>query len=118
MKGETLKSTLKGYGISNKELAKIMGLSEANLSQMLSKDDVRTGLVERISEVTGIPLAIFYGLPTATMSVNENQVAINNSQVNSAKLIDEVAAQRRLTETAMEQNSRLLRIIENMQLKH
>ena len=120
MKGESIKAVLKQYNISNNELAAKMGMTPQNLSQLLSKDDVKSGTLERISQASGISIAVLYGEPTQAATVsgdNSTAVAGNGNQVNAGKLIDEVAAQRRLTEAALVQNDKLIAIIETITKK-
>lgn len=61
MRGKDIKDILTQNGIVQAELAKILGLSAANLNNMLAKDDVRTGLLESIAQATNIPISVFYG---------------------------------------------------------
>lgn len=119
MKGEKIKEILREKGISQNQIARMIGESSQNFSAALAKDDVRTGLVEKIAEVTGIPLAAFYGdVQVATASGAGSQaVAGNNNHVETqtGRFLDELAAQRRMTETSQSQVDRLLTIIENLQ---
>jgi BarA-like signal transduction histidine kinase len=48
---------------------------------MLSKDDVRTGLLESIAEAANIPISVFYG-DSYKVTGNNNATAINNSVAN------------------------------------
>lgn len=61
MKGIEIKEFLRTRGWSVAKIAELIGESRQNLSNMLGKDDVRTGLIERIAAVTGIPVLEFYG---------------------------------------------------------
>ena len=120
MKGESIKAVLKQYNISNNELAAKMGMTPQNLSQLLSKDDVKSGTLERISTAIGRDMSMFYPLPSQSATItgdNSTAVAGNGNQVNAGKLIDEVAAQRRLTEAALVQNDKLIAIIETITKK-
>ncbi len=60
MRGEDVKKILKANGVTHKMLADSFGTSVQNIGALLSKDDVRTGLLEDISRVTGIPLTDFF----------------------------------------------------------
>lgn len=62
MNGLRVKELIAKKGLSITEVAKKLEMSNQNLFNILSRDDVRTGLVERISEVTGISLAELYGI--------------------------------------------------------
>ena len=59
MSGEEVKRILAAHGITQRELAASLGTSPQNIGSQLSKEDVRTGLLEDISRVTGIPLQDF-----------------------------------------------------------
>lgn len=61
MRGKEIKDILAQKGISQADIAKILGISAANLNNMLSKDDVRTGLLESIASAANIPISVFYG---------------------------------------------------------
>lgn len=61
MKGEQIKQVLIDNKHQMKDIAEKMGTSLSNLSAGLSKSDVRTGLLEKIAEAAGLPIAAFYG---------------------------------------------------------
>lgn len=61
MKGEDLKKIILAEGYSVAEMARCIGTSQQNLTCALSKGDVRTGLLEKISEVMGHPIEFFFG---------------------------------------------------------
>ena len=86
MKGSIIKEVLRLNKCQMKMVAEKMGTSLSNLSAGLSKDDVRTGLLEDIAEAAGIPISAFYGesygtIQTATGN-NNTQVAGNSNTVN------------------------------------
>lgn len=61
MNGEHVKKKLAASGHNIAEVAKILGMSRQNLSQSLSSQDVKTGLVEKISNALGLPVSYFFG---------------------------------------------------------
>lgn len=61
MKGEQIKQVLIDNKHQMKDIAEKMGTSLSNLSAGLSKSDVKTGLLEKIAEAAGLPIAAFYG---------------------------------------------------------
>ncbi len=61
MKGVELKIFLAGKGITVTSIAKMIGESQSNMSSLLSVADIKTGLIERISVATGIPISEFFG---------------------------------------------------------
>lgn len=61
MTGETIKKVLADNKRQMKDIAELLGTSLSNLSAGLSKSDIKTGLLEKISEASGIPIYEFYG---------------------------------------------------------
>ena len=61
MKGERIKQVLIDNKHQMKDIAEKMGTSLSNLSAGLSKSDIKTGLLEKIAEAAGLPIAAFYG---------------------------------------------------------
>lgn len=61
MTGEKVRELLKDRKIQQKEIASKLGMSTSNLGNQLDKEDIRTGLLEKIAEAAGIPIAEFYG---------------------------------------------------------
>ena len=118
MKGIDVKTELRRNGFTLTQVASLLGESQQNLNAALSKDDIRTGLVERISQVTGLPIAVFYGDSSmGNGSGNQSSiVAGNNNHINTqqAEFLRELSAQRKLTEKSQEQIDRLLGVIEKL----
>jgi DNA-binding Xre family transcriptional regulator len=117
MTGQELKAIIDKSGVRQVEIARRLGMSHQNFTALFITKDVKSGTLEKICRAIDRDMSMFYptGTPAAVTVSGSKEVAVNNSQVNSEKLIEEVAAQRRLTETALQQNNRLLAIIENMQ---
>jgi len=118
MKGLDIKDYLRKNGYTVTAVADLLGESNQNLFAALGKEDVKSGLIERISQVTGIPVASFYGDTTmGNGSGNQGSiVAGNNNHINTQQdeFLRELAAQRRLTEKSQEQIDRLLGVIEKL----
>ena len=123
MKGITIKEILRQNGFTVSAVAEKIGESNQNLFGALKKDDVRSSLIERISEVTGILVSTFYGDTTIATASGANSIAVagNGSKVDAVRATDrfltELAAQRGLTDKALEHNGRLLGIIEQLSKK-
>lgn len=88
MKGAIIKEVLRLNRCQMKAVAEKMGTSLSNLSAGLSKDDVRTGLLEGIAEAAGIPISAFYGEAYGTVQQtvtgnNNTQVAGNSNNIDS-----------------------------------
>ena len=115
MKGKDIKDILAGHGIMQSELAKVLGISAANLNNMLAKDDIRTGLLESISEATNIPISVFYG--DAYNVTGNNNATGSHNVVNATddRLLslliakdEQLTLSMKQTTTAQEQMSRIL----------
>ena len=83
MNGKIIKDVLAKHGISQAEIAKLLGTTPNNLNNMLAKDDVRTGLLEGIAEAAHLPISVFYG-DAYTITGSSNATAINNSTATSS----------------------------------
>lgn len=78
MTGEQIKQVLIDNKYQLKDIAEKLGTSLSNLSAGLSKSDIRTGLLEKIAEAAGLPIAAFYG---GTFGPVQTAVGDNNTQV-------------------------------------
>lgn len=99
MKGEDVKLKLKMMGVSITEISSKLGMSRQSLSQALSVKDVKTGLIEDLSNALDVPLSFFYdsGGNQHVIANGEKSVAALNSCVNTdnnASLRDEVISLR------------------------
>ena len=119
MKGAHIKKILVEAGISQGEVARRIGESQQNFSAALKSEDVKTGLVERIAEATGLPVCHFYGDSQIASTTGDHSPAVagNNNQVDTtaADFLKEIAAQRKMTDKVLDQNTSLLAIISNFQ---
>ena len=107
MDGKVVKQVISGMGRSLAEVARSIGMSQQNFSKYLSYTDVKSGLIERISEVLGITVADFYhraahgGEALNISSTGDNSPNINgngnNVDTGSAvmeKMADTISAQQ------------------------
>lgn len=78
MTGEQIKQVLIDNKYQLKDIAEKLGTSLSNLSAGLSKSDIRTGLLEKIAEAAGLPIAAFYG---GAFGPVQTAVGDNNTQV-------------------------------------
>ena len=117
MKGADIKAEIKRLGYTLTQVAEALGISQQNLSGILSRDDIKTGTLEKVTEAIGTPVSYSFGDNTALVGGNGTAVAGVGNSVNDSLLIDEIAAQRRLTEQALAQNGQLLKIIDNLTRK-
>lgn len=121
MKGLIVKEVLRKNGFALGKVAEMIGESQQNFSSLLAKDDLRTSLVERIAEATGLPVSIFYGDTNIATASGDNSSAVagnnNNVGMKPDRFLNELAAQRKLTEKSQEQIDRLLGVIEKLSTK-
>lgn len=88
MKGSELKSTLEKLGFSKVYIAEKLGIPAQNVHIWLRAEDVKTGTIEKLSEVLDIPISVFYGEAynkVSNVSGNNNATATgNNNTVSSS----------------------------------
>ena len=116
MKGQVLKDAIRQEKKTQADFAEYMGMTQANVSALLNADNVKTETLEAVAAFLGRPAGSFYGEGnTATTSgTNNTSVAGHGNILNDRALIEEIAAQRRMTEQALTQNDRLIGIIEDL----
>lgn len=77
MKGMDLKDLLKKEGVVLSQLAEDLGMSQQNLSAAFTRDDIKSGLLEKMAKVLNKPIGFFYGETFGPVQ----SVGNNNSQV-------------------------------------
>lgn len=110
MNGTQIKEVLKLHGWKISKIAELLGESRQNVNNMLSKDDIRSGLLEQIAKVTEIPIAEFYGLkPETSTSIIDSSVVNNGRDQNTTDpgLVSVIQEQQ-------VQMARLISVIENL----
>lgn len=94
MTGKELKRIILSEGLTVAEVARRLGTSQQNLTCSLSKDDIKTGLLERVAEAMRKPLSFFYGESFGTVQTvsgnNNTQVAGNSNTVTSDQTVLEL----------------------------
>lgn len=112
MTGKHLQDLILAEGYSINKMAQLLGMAQPNLLNLLKHEDVRTGLVEKVAEIMGKPLAFFYGEsfgPISQVSGNNNtSVAGNDNTVGSPdeKLISLLVSKDEQLTMAMKQTSK------------
>lgn len=121
MKGADLKNFLRGRGWNLSQVADLINETRQNFSGMLSKDDLKTGLIERVSEATNIPLLEFYGAPASEgCSVSGESNIVNNGRDQMASDPGLVAVLNKQAGVIAEQSAhigQLLKMVENLTKK-
>ena len=121
MKGEDLKKRLKETSITMSEIANRLGILPQTLYSAFNADDVKSGLLEKLSEALNVPISFFYG-DAYTITGNNIVNSGDNNAVNASddRLIsllmskdEQLTIAMRQTEKAQGQIDRLLNIIES-----
>lgn len=89
MKGLDLKNRLLAAGYTVTAIANKVGVIPQNINGWFTSNDVRTGTVEKLAEVLGLPISFFYGEDTGSsvsnVVGNNNATATgNNNTVNNS----------------------------------
>lgn len=111
MTGKELKDKLSTCGISQAEIARRLGMSTQSMSQALNVADIKTGFLEKIANVLGVPMSRFYPNDTTTTITNESSElhVRNNSGVVSGTNNGSISAgqdTQRLVEILVEANAK------------
>ena len=86
MKGIDLKTKLEELGFSKAYIADKLGIPAQNVHIWLRAEDVKTGTLEKLSEVLGVPISYFYGesfYNVSSVSGNNNATATGNNNTVS-----------------------------------
>ena len=86
MRGSTLKTVILKHGYRQIDVARRLNESQQNFSSMLNAEDVRSSLIERISEALGIPVHELYGEPagpSASAAAGGTAVAGSGNTINA-----------------------------------
>lgn len=78
MKGSELKEILRKEGVVFNQLAESLEMSQQNLSAAFTRDDVKSGLLEKIAKTLNKPIGYFYG---ESLGPVQTVVGDNNTQV-------------------------------------
>ena len=106
MDGLTLKHIIERTGRRTNDIAEAIGTTPQSLNNSFHSQDVKSGLIEKIANVLGVPISSLYG-DTNTQTVNGN--VVDSSNVNVYGVNYDALRKRD------EHIDRLLAIIERMQ---
>lgn len=90
MTGESVKLLLYKKGIKITDLAEKLGESQQNTSSFLRAQDIKTGVLERIAEATGISIAEFFGIQPSAINTGTNTGNIAGRDINTTSHITEL----------------------------
>ncbi len=80
MKGETIKQKLSFLGITQRELAHLLGITPQAVSEILSSLDVKTGTVEKICKVLNLSISSFFDERVDELSQSQENVIIEGKE--------------------------------------
>ena len=86
MKGTDLKEKLEKLGFSKVYIAKKMNVIPQSVNGWFLAEDVKTGTLEKLSEVLEVPISYFYGeafSAVSSVSGNNNTTATGNNNTVS-----------------------------------
>ena len=111
MSGKELKEILAARGINLSELARMLGFAnDQRLHSALNAADIKTGFLERIVAVTGIPISYFYPAASATITNESSELHVrnNNGVVSGTNNVSISAGQdtQKLVEILVEANAK------------
>ena len=108
MNGQVLKQTIERSGIRTNAFAEKMGISPQSLNSIFNSADVKSGTLEKVASVLGVPVCALYGDENLVNYQTKNNIGGDN--------IVELGGYDALKKRD-EQIDRLLSIIERMQEK-
>lgn len=111
MTGKELKDRLSTCGISQAEIARRLGMSTQSMSQALNVADVKTGFLEKIANVLGVPMSRFYPNDTTTITNDSIELHVRNnsgvvSGTNNGSISTGQQDTQRLVEILVEANAK------------
>ena len=110
MKGSELKEILRKEGVVLMSLAENIGMSQQNLSAAFTRDDVKSGLLEKIARSLGKPVGFFYGEASENAQAQQPQSS-EDSVLDLLKLKDEqLLIAMKQTSKAQEQMDKVLEV--------
>lgn len=106
MKGEVVKERLLKEGYILADVARAMGIIPQNLQTLLSANDIKTGVLEKIAQAIN-KKAYFFFEENGHLDTSLNEEAMNRQ-------LDIISKQTEQLSKSQEQIDRLLTIIENL----
>lgn len=113
MKGSDLKEILRKEGVVLMALAEDLGMSQQNLSAAFTRDDVKSGLLEKIAKSLGKTVGYFYG-ESSEMNSGESGASAgpDASVIDLLKIKDEqLLLAMKQTSKAQEQMDKVLEVL-------
>lgn len=111
MKGSDLKDLLRREGVVLYQLAESLDMSQQNLSAAFTRDDVKSGLLEKIAQALGWSVGYLYGeaantVQTATGNNNTQVSGSGNTVTSDGAFLEYVRVKDEQLTMAMKQTSK------------
>lgn len=79
MTGERIKFLLDELGVTQKALSEMLGVTPQSVSAIIAASDVRSGTLEKIANVLGVPMSSFYPNDAATITNDSIELHVRNN---------------------------------------
>lgn len=79
MTGERIKFLLDELGVTQKALSEMLGVTPQSVSAIIAASDVRSGTLEKIANVLGVPMSRFYPAASATITNESSELHVRNN---------------------------------------
>ena len=111
MTGDRIKFLLDELGITQKALSEMLGVTPQSVSAIIAASDVRSGTLEKIANVLGVPMSRFYPNDTTTITNESSELHVRNnsgvvSGTNNGSIITGQQDTQKLVEMLVEANAK------------
>lgn len=79
MTGDRIKFLLDELGITQKALSEMLGVTPQSVSAIIAASDVRSGTLEKIANVLGVPMSRFYPNDATTITNESSELHVRNN---------------------------------------
>lgn len=79
MTGDRIKVLLDELGITQKALSEMLGVTPQSVNAIIAASDVRSGTLEKIANVLGVPMSRFYPNDTTTITNESSELHVRNN---------------------------------------
>lgn len=81
MTGDRIKFLLDELGVTQKALSEMLGVTPQSVSAIIAASDVRSGTLEKIANVLGVPMSRFFQNDAATITNESSELHVRNNSV-------------------------------------
>ena len=111
MTGERIKFLLDELGVTQKALSEMLGVTPQSVSAIIAASDVRSGTLEKIENVLGVPMSRFYPNDATTITNESSELHVRNnsgvvSGTNNGSISTGQQDAQRLVEMLVEANAK------------